>query len=125
MTFSPDGKYLASYGYNNTIQLWNVDDGEKVRTILVGGYIEDYILGFVVSLTFSPNGKYILGGCQDGTIHFWDAATGAQKKILKAHGLVVSNISFSKDGTTLVTSSADGAVLIWDYISLINSIDAE
>ena len=65
----------------------------------------------------------ILGGCQDGTIRLWDAASGVQMKILKAHGFPVTNFSFSRDGTTLVTSSADGAVLVWDFPSLVNSID--
>ncbi len=81
------------------------------------------IYGFQISSTFSSDGKYILGGCQDGTIRMWDVATGEIKKKFKAHNSSVSDMTLSTDGATLVSRSAGGEVLVWNFASILGAID--
>lgn len=124
MTFSPDGKHLASssHGLDKIIRFWNVENGEVVQNIVVDCPQEGYIHGFVTSLTFTLDGKYILLGCQDGTIRVLDPTTGEKVKSIKAHVSQVSDMSFSSDGTTLISMSTYASVLIWDFASIMEDV---
>ena len=75
-----------------------------------------------VSCAFSPNGKYLLAGSVDSTLSLWEASTGKLVKSIKGFSHTIRDIEFSKDGTTLLTSG-DGAVLVWDFVTLINGSD--
>ncbi len=68
--FSPDGKILASCGYDNTAILWDVATGTKIKTLKghTGGIIE---------VSFSSDGKKVATASQDGTAKVWNVATGS------------------------------------------------
>jgi len=55
ISYSPDGKYLLSRSYDNSIKIWLVEDGNCIRT-----FKGNYVL-------FSPDGKYLAIG-NDNTI---------------------------------------------------------
>jgi WD40 repeat protein len=63
--FSPDGKTLASAGYEGAANLWDAQTGELKRTY-------DGQAGKVHSVAFSPDGKTLASGHDDGTIKLWD-----------------------------------------------------
>lgn len=67
--FSPDGKILASCGYDNTAILWDVASGTKIKTLRghVGGIIE---------VSFSPDGTKVATASEDGTAKVWSVKTG-------------------------------------------------
>ena len=64
LTFSPDGKTLASAGSDRTIKLWNLEDG-KDRVTLTDG------VGCVRSISFSPSGDWLAYAGSDLTIKLW------------------------------------------------------
>ena len=47
-------------------------------------------------------------------IRFWDIATGKEIHRLQGLGANVTSLSFSPDGSRLVSGSSDGTALIWD-----------
>ncbi len=53
--FSPDGKYIASSGWNGHIILWNIKDGTKRD-------FKDYYRLHIHNLCFSPNSSLLLVG---------------------------------------------------------------
>jgi WD40 repeat protein len=69
----------------------------------------------VVSVAFSPNGAYIASasGCQ---INVWDAASGIEVFLPISVGEITS-ITFSPDGTRIISGSNDTFVHIWDALS--------
>ena len=79
VTFSPDGKTLASAGERfqptaqssvvGEIKLWDVKTGKEQATLK--GHMNS-----VKSVAFSPDSKTLASGSQDETIKLWDVATG-------------------------------------------------
>ena len=61
VVFSPNGEYLASGFEDNTIRVWRVSSGERIKTLK--GYSSK-----VYSVLFSPNGEYLVYGSTDGYI---------------------------------------------------------
>ena len=52
VSFSPDGRTLASGSWDNTIRLWDVETGDHIRTLT--GHTDP-----VYSVAFSPDGSTI------------------------------------------------------------------
>ena len=114
VVFSPDGRTLASRGYNKTLRLWDAVTGTHKRTLT--GHTSG-----VYSVAFSPDGKTLASGSSDKTVRLWDAVTGTHKRTLTGHtmfpySLLFHSIVFSPDGRTLASGSWDGAML-WDVVT--------
>ncbi|MFN6002461.1 MAG: toll/interleukin-1 receptor domain-containing protein, partial [Dolichospermum sp.] len=108
ISFSPDGKTLASGGLDYSIRLWNVETGKKISTIQRDG-------GTIKSLSFSPNGKTLAFGGNDETIKLWDVKIGKEIKTFNGRHLdTVNGLSFSPDGKILASGSDDQTIKLWD-----------
>ncbi len=125
--FSPDGKTLATGSKDKTVHLWDVTTGQQKHILRDRSWIliGERLLGaeHIKIFSFSPDGKIIAHGIHRGPIYLWDTETGEQKKILKGHTKWVKDISFSADGRTLTSMSADGTVLVWDIASILSPTD--
>ena len=76
VVFSPNGEYLASGSGENTIGVWRVSSGERIKTLTRHS---DY----VYSVVFSPNGEYLASGSD--TIEVWRVPSGERIKTLTGH----------------------------------------
>jgi len=110
VTFSPDGKMLASGSSDKTIKLWDVASGRELRTL--SGHADS-----VWSITFSPDGKALASGGDDATIKLWDSASGRVLRTLSGHTDRVQSIVFSPDGKVLASGGWDKTIKLWDTAS--------
>jgi hypothetical protein len=107
VSFSPDGKTLASGSEDKTIKLWDVTTGKEIHTLQ--GHSSS-----VWSVSFSPDGKTLASGSDDKTIKLWDVTTGKEIHTLQGHSSSVWSVSFSPDGKTLASGSEDKTIKLWD-----------
>ncbi|MBP7283008.1 MAG: hypothetical protein KBA66_15600 [Leptospiraceae bacterium] len=107
VSFSPDGKYLASGSDDNTIKIWDLENAKEMKSLT--GHSS-----YVTSVSFSPDGKYLASGSYDKTIKIWDLENAKERKSLTGHSSYVNSVSFSPDGKYLASGSNDSTIKIWD-----------
>lgn len=94
VTFSPDGKWLASGSYDRTVKIWNTATGQEAFTLREHR-------GAVDCVAFSPNGKW-LASLSD-RLNVWDVSNGDQphRLILDAPA---SRVAFSPDSKLIAAT---------------------
>ena len=98
VAFSPSGERVASGSWDNTVRIWDAATGQL--QIELKGHSR------VTSVAFSPSGARVASGSWDSTVRIWDAATGQLRRELKGHRDWVNSVSFSRDGTRVVSGPA-------------------
>jgi WD40 repeat protein len=127
VAFSPDNRWLASGGKDNLIKIWDLANGNVLRTLY--GHTSN-----VNALAISPDGKLlasgsgdinderdlgaftqggVVGGSQDNTVRIWSVQTGQELQVLRGHELPVAAVAFSNDGRALTSVGGD-AIKVWD-----------
>lgn len=107
VTFSPDGKELATGDANGEIRLLRVADSQHLKTLKGHTY-------WVWALAFSDDGQTLASGSEDGTVRLWEARTGECFRTLQSDADRVWSIALSHDGQTLVSGNEDSTVRLWD-----------
>ena len=107
LSYSPDGKTIASGSADKTIKLWDAATGKVLRTL-------ESHREWVLSLSYSPDGRTIASDGGDKTIKLWDVATGKVLRTLEGHKREVLRVSYSPDGKTIASGSWDKTIKLWD-----------
>ena len=120
-TYSHDGRLIASLVDDNTIRIWDAENGNCINTL------EGHENG-VLNVCFSPDGKYLASGSKDKTIRVWGLQSGTCVCIYKGHDASVSKVSFSSDGRQIISfsddsESDDSSIRLWDFLPLQELID--
>jgi WD40 repeat protein len=105
--FSPDGRTLAVYHWNNPVELWDV----ATRSVRVTLETQPEFGG---RGAFSPDGRLFAMPSEGDTIRLWDVFTGTTIGTFAGHKQPVLSIAFSPDGKTLASSGDDSTVRMWN-----------
>jgi len=63
VSFSPDGRFLASGGEDGVVRMWDIESGREVRRMEHGEWVS--------GVSFSPDGRFLASGGEDGAIWIW------------------------------------------------------
>jgi WD40 repeat protein len=78
VTFSADGKYLASGSWDNTVKLWSVDSHKEIATF-------EGHNNFIFTVAFSPDGRYLASGSMDKTVKLWSVLSQNEITTFQGH----------------------------------------
>jgi WD40 repeat protein len=106
VSFSPNGKIIASAGTEQNIKLWNVFDRKLQKTLK--GHAKD-----IRDVNFSPDGKLLASASFDKTVKLWNLESAAVIYTLPGHTERVHSVSFSPDSKLIASASTDRTVKIW------------
>lgn len=97
ISYSGDGKFLASAGADGFVRIWDVASGVQVR-LLIGH------AAAVNSVAFAKDGKIVASASDDKTVKVWDALTGQLLLTLSQNPYKYVAVAISPDSTKLVAS---------------------
>ncbi|KAJ5894617.1 NACHT and WD40 domain protein [Penicillium taxi] len=107
VSFSPDGRLIASGAYDKTIKLWNTATGELQQTLR--GHLDG-----ISSLVFCPDGRHLVSGSYDRTVRLWNTSTGATEQNYEDHSDGVTYVALCPNGRVLASTSFDKTIRLRD-----------
>ena len=108
VSFSPDGRTLASGSDDRTVRLWDVQTGRQLA--MLKDHTET-----IFAVAFSPDGRILASGALDGQVRLTDCRT-LKSRVLTT-GPHVFALAFAPDGSTLASAHRDAPPQLWDLTS--------
>lgn len=111
ISWSPDGKKLASGCKNGQILLWDPSTGKQVGRALTGHSKWITALSWE-PLHANPECRYVASSSKDGSVRVWDTTAGRCERILTGHTQSVTCLRWGGDGL-LYSASQDRTIKVW------------
>ncbi|MDB5313706.1 MAG: translocation protein TolB [Gemmataceae bacterium] len=108
VAFSPDGKRLATAGYDRLIKCWDIGAG----TATLKQTLKDHS-DTVYGLAFHPDGKLLASAAADRAVKVWDTDTGTRLYTLGDPADWVYAVAWSPDGKHLAAAGVDKSIRVW------------
>ena len=105
VSYSPDGRTIASASSDNTIKLWQ-RDGKLLKTLV--GHQDS-----VIDVAFSPQGDLIASAGEDNVVKLW-TIEGKLIDTFNGHRGSVHRVVFSPQGDSIASAGEDKTVRLWN-----------
>jgi WD40 repeat protein len=107
LSFSPDGKTLASTGVESAILFWDVASGREAFT-------QPGHRSGIRALVISPADGTVFTGGYDGTIRRWDPSSGRELGVIARFNNPADTLAIALDGKTLLVGGGlGGRFALW------------
>jgi ribosome assembly protein 4 len=109
LSFSPDGRYIASGSFDKKVKLWDGRTGKFLVTYV--GHVAS-----VYQVAWAPDSRYLASAAKDSTIKVWPAAAAGPSvkptalHTLAGHADEVYALDWAPAGETLASGSKDRLV---------------
>jgi WD40 repeat protein/predicted Ser/Thr protein kinase len=110
VSYSPDGRHVASGSQDQTVRVWDVATGREVLQFPSHS-------GGNISLAYSPDGRLIVSASPDKMVRCWEAATGQERFPPLVHTSEVRSLAFVPKRGWIAAMQSDGIIRLWDASS--------
>lgn len=108
VAFSPDGRYVASASFDNSLKLWNGLDGKFIASLR--GHV-----AAVYQCAWSADSRLLVSCSKDTTLKIWDVKARKLKSDLPGHTDEVYAVDWSVDGERVCSGGKDKTVRFWTH----------
>ncbi|NNJ09810.1 protein kinase [Chloroflexales bacterium ZM16-3] len=103
---SPDGRQIASGGWDQRVRLWRTADGAAE------GALDDHG-GNVLSVAYSHDGRFLAAAGNAEQIKLWAVRARRMVQAISGHHSYLESVFFSSDGQLIISHSGDGRISLW------------
>eukprot|EP00066_Takifugu_rubripes_P006911 XP_003972038.2 PREDICTED: cilia- and flagella-associated protein 52 [Takifugu rubripes] len=107
--YHPDIYQIITSGTDRKVVYWDAYDGSAIREL------EGLLTGSINAMDISQSGTHFVTGGDDKLVKVWDYMEGAVTHVGMAHGGSITGIKLCSNSSTLISTSADGAVVLWRF----------
>lgn len=108
VSFSPDGRYIASSSFDNSIKIWDGVRGTFVGTLR--GHVAS-----VYQTAWSSDNRLLVSCSKDTTLKVWDIRTKKLTVDLPGHSDEVYAVDWSIDGKKVASGGKDKMIRLWSH----------
>src|SRR5262249_6877109 len=113
LSFSPDGKTLATAGWDSKVRLWDMETLEVRREIDVGEKFNGQDVR-MYGIRYAPDGESFATAHMNGTVNVWNDEGLVQTRFETGHGFIYGTLAYSPDGLWIATGGSTGQIRLWE-----------
>jgi len=126
LSYTPNGRWLVGGGASRNVQVWRTSDGTSMFTLNHAHQVLDVTIAPDSSTAATATcGITLNDECTEGSVWLWDLSTGKLINRLADFPDVVENVAFSTDGSSLIATSRDGTLRVYDTVNYEPQFEAD